>query len=627
MILSSILCFSFYAALLSTLSALIVFLLRQRGSYFKSVKRLFIEALLSIAVLISCDIVKNHVVRSEAVIWFTTRIGVSAALSAAMLVRIAASTLLERPMRSVSLWKSYVNWFFPKKPSLPRVLYVGIMAFVFIVTWVLGPWRPKLIRDIWGMTVYIPEYEWWYLACLCAVLAAFIAYPGSMFILSGRRYRERRVAWASRSMGICWVGVGLSLITFHGILRSLELEVIEVGYSIDIVMFGVMAYFFAKTTVLESFFETAYPSVQIGEGESVVALYPAIADKMSVFAAFIRDGLLDGDRVVYAFPDSEARSVKGCLWKRGVDIERAVKSGSLVLSSLSERYGGEEYDSETRGRHLLKEVEDAKGLGYKHLRVLVDYGDVHRVFKDPRRFLDELGKLLRQFGQPYLITLRTFNLETLGEEEVEQLRAYGAGKLFMGRGFSIETIDAFSRQLGLRHKELIGKKILLEFDPASNYELAVRSFLLEGLINWESVVVFAPRGSAVYSRFVKRRMRFFHLTEQVSAPTAGPSEREILLPENNTSLLLEALDRAVKAPHGNVSILFDSLSDLVLTVGLERAYRFTRYALELLTSERVTALFLLNPKAHDPKVVTNLRGLFGSQITYGERGLQITKLA
>ena len=179
----------------------------------------------------------------------------------------------------------------------------------------------------------------------------------------------------------------------------------------------------------------------------------------------------------------------------------------------------------------------------------------------------------------------------------------------------------------MRHKELIGKKILLEFDPASNYELAVRSFLLEGLINWESVVVFAPRGSAVYSRFVKRRMRFFHLTEQVSAPTAGPSEREILLPENNTSLLLEALDRAVKAPHGNVSILFDSLSDLVLTVGLEKAYRFTRYALELLTSERVTALFLLNPNAHDPKVVTNLRGLFGSQITYGERGLQITKLA
>lgn len=122
-------------------------------------------------------------------------------------------------------------------------------------------------------------------------------------------------------------------------------------------------------------------------------------------------------------------------------------------------------------------------------------------------------------------------------------------------------------------------------------------------------------------------IQFIFLTPRVSVPTAGGSENEILLPANNTSLLLDALDKTAKAhPHGNTSIVFDSLSALMLSVGFEKAYMFTRYALEMLASERATALFLLNPSAHDPKVASVLRGLFSTQVTYGNKGLRVIKL-
>jgi hypothetical protein len=188
--------------------------------------------------------------------------------------------------------------------------------------------------------------------------------------------------------------------------------------------------------------------------------------------------------------------------------------------------------------------------------------------------------------------------------------------------------NVFSQALGISHSDLIGRKILFEFDPASRYEKAIQNFVTEALTNVEQVTVFTRRGGALHTSLTQQKtIKFFCLTQQVSVPREL-SENEILLPSNDISLMLDVIDKTLKAcPHDVVNVIFDNLSDLVLSIGFEKTYHFTKYATEILASSRITALFLLNTSAHDPEVVHSLRSLFDNQISFGKRGIQTVKLS
>jgi len=185
----------------------------------------------------------------------------------------------------------------------------------------------------------------------------------------------------------------------------------------------------------------------------------------------------------------------------------------------------------------------------------------------------------------------------------------------------------FSKTLGLSHEQIAGRKILLEFDPASNYEKTIQDFVAEALADAEKIVVFTRRGSTIHLSLREHKaVKFFCLTEQFSIPKEF-SENEVLLPSGDASLMLDVLNKTLKAhPEDGINVVFDSLSDLVLSIGFDKTYRFIRYALEMLASPRNTVLFLLNRTAHDPKIASSLRSLFSNQIFFGEEGIQTVKL-
>lgn len=159
--------------------------------------------------------------------------------------------------------------------------------------------------------------------------------------------------------------------------------------------------------------------------------------------------------------------------------------------------------------------------------------------------------------------------------------------------------EKFSKQLGIAHEGLKGKKILLEFDPATLYERLVRDFVLECAFHSEKALVLTKKGSAV---------------RQV---LEGDGDVELidLTPETMLSPVLE------KYPSSAVSLVYDSLTDLVLSRDPRMAHEFTRNALELLAAPNITALFLLNPLAHESRDVSSLRGLFSTQLAYSKQGL------
>jgi len=100
----------------------------------------------------------------------------------------------------------------------------------------------------------------------------------------------------------------------------------------------------------------------------------------------------------------------------------------------------------------------------------------------------------------------------------------------------------------------------------------------------------------------------------------------VVLPAKNAPLILDALSKVLETyKDANVCFVFDILSELLTTVGRERTFIFLRHALDMLSSKKITSLFLLNTSAHETEVVSRLRSLFSNQLAYSKNGLEIVK--
>jgi len=164
--------------------------------------------------------------------------------------------------------------------------------------------------------------------------------------------------------------------------------------------------------------------------------------------------------------------------------------------------------------------------------------------------------------------------------------------------------EKFSRALGLDHIHLRGRKIFLEFDSATPYERAVRDFALEAQANGEAVVILSPKASVIHRT----------LQEEAGLELVPLSPQTVLSP------ILEAYAGKTLA------LVYDNLTDLILSAGFQYAYNFAKNALEMLSGPRLTALFLFNPEAHLANEVYSVRSLFSGQVTYGIDGLKKVKI-
>ncbi len=191
----------------------------------------------------------------------------------------------------------------------------------------------------------------------------------------------------------------------------------------------------------------------------------------------------------------------------------------------------------------------------------------------------------------------------------------------------LEYTNAFSKRLGMPHKKLIGRKILLEFDPYSDEAKVIDSLTKEAIANVEPIFIFTSKTSLTYSLIRKHQaVKFFLSSPSISIPKST-SENAILLPAKNTALILDSLSKVLEQyAHTNIVLVFDKISELINLVGFDKAYRFLLYVLEMLPQTKATALFILNTSAHDPKVVSRIRGLFHNQLTYEKDELKVVKI-
>jgi hypothetical protein len=222
----------------------------------------------------------------------------------------------------------------------------------------------------------------------------------------------------------------------------------------------------------------------------------------------------------------------------------------------------------------------------------------------------EVCKILKGNAKTRHISVVMFT--ALGRDVDRKLGAQAGADGYFTKPFAPEALIAevkkhlnqartekFSEQLGIEHGKLHGKKVLLEFDPSVPYERLIRDFALECIAHNETVVVLTKKGSAVRQA----------LEEEVGVEFAD------LTPNLMLSQILE------KRSAQPLNLIYDSLTDLALSTNSQTAYNFASSAIEQLSDPRITAIFLLNPAAHDSKDTYSLKGLFSSQATYEKQGI------
>jgi len=187
--------------------------------------------------------------------------------------------------------------------------------------------------------------------------------------------------------------------------------------------------------------------------------------------------------------------------------------------------------------------------------------------------------------------------------------------------------DAFSKSFGMTHQQMIGKKILLEVDPKSDYQNALFSFVSEARNSGETLFILTGMNSALHSAVSGTENVKFLLTSPKTSRIQQINETQTLLPATDLSVLLDAIVQHQKVETDKTSnMLFDNLSDIILTCGFEKTYKFMRFLLETISSPKTTALFMFNPAAHDSTISSSIRGLFQIHLAYTKRGPNVRTL-
>ena len=608
-----------YIAILTVFIALISFFVRQEGSYFKSVQILLLVAFSAVASIVLTNMIKNYIIKEDWIMLPYILWGTSASIIGALAVEQTAYILYRQQQ------KTQEKNFFGHKINVISLLFKGYAFTVLVIAWVFMPWQVKEnVPNLWGNLVNGFVYDFWFTAFLGGLLIAVIAYPCTVFILLSRKNTEKHVSDALWWLGICWAATGSTMMFFHGLLRALNIELVEMSSLFYVIYYGIVAYYFKQTTTLGSLFNTIYPSLHLREGEHLVVFYTNRVDKWKLFSTYIRQGLHEKDRIIYAYPEADSEIVRSKLKEHGIALEKHEKKGSLVLMSIGHAYLRNGVIDKS---HLINSWNDLKADTekgeFRHERDLFDMGDLSFLGDQKKKYFEYLREANRQLMDPFMIELRAVNIEDLNPQLIQEFKFLSTKSMDL-----IEYSDKFSKKIGVNHKQVIGRNILLEFDPVSNYEESIQDFVLEASANAETVLIFTTKGSVIHSALSEQEsVRFLLLTNLVSTPKADKHPEDIFIPANNTSLLLDALNKTVQSnPNGNFNIVFDNLTNLILQVGFEKTYNFVRYALEMLSSVNATAIFLFNPSAHDEKIASSFRSLFSNQVAFEKEGLEIVKL-
>ncbi len=467
-----------------------------------------------------------------------------------------------------------------------------------------------------GETYRIVGYSSLFLAIASFVIVAFVAYPMMVLFYLRSQLKDREVRQALRVIAVCFGAISVMLLAFNA-LATFGYDVLGVTHIASIGLLFVVVRAFTRPTFLKAFLGVVPaldPILSSRREDKLVLIYRSQDEKFGPISRYIADGIDREALVVYFHREGEAIVREG-LSRNGLGSRQLPLKGNLRMYSLQTLYRGEGIaDEEAAIAHCRELASEAKTAGKAGLRVIIDYGDQTK--RPLQKFVEHITDRRWTTADHYVDILMTFANSAFQKGQETALSMLRSRVQVSDLS---ESMDVFSRTVGLSHSEIAGRKILLEYSPVSDYERVLHSIVAESTSNFERTVVFTRRDSPLHSIIGEvAGLKTFVLTSRVSYPKVE-GENRVLLPVYDSSLLLDAFNRTIEAYVGTpFTIIFDSISHYVHAFGPDRAYSFVRQALELIISNKITAIFLLNAGAHDERTVLTFENLFDLELVCRE---------
>jgi hypothetical protein len=498
---------------------------------------------------------------------------------------------------------------FIAKPPLPFLLFLAAVWSWTIASLVLQPWMLNHATN--GGIFFYYTYPEWFVAAGALLLASFIGLPVTSFYRQSRIIGEKTASFSMKIIAICWTMFGVSLFAQIAASALMVPGMQDIGFVADGFLFVLIAFALREPTVMARIVTASEAVSQVVSSRSdldTIVLYNAESDRRKLVETVVRDGLSKGLKMVCRVTKSE------------VPFYRAVLKGSGVLSTDAGKDKVLIEPIET-GSSVSKEV-DQHSEQAMDMAELVDLDELDlELAKEVIEGITSLDGRIKGDRTGRIWALNVDGSQT-GILEILTTKSPRSRLIDLAH-----QQDVFSSLLQLKHQDILGSRMLLEYEPTSNYESIVREFVREFQTNVESIAIFANAGSPVCREFSEQRnVKLFTSSTKTSTPSRISNE-QILLPERDTSLLLDAVDKLLEAhSERRIGIVFEVFTYLILSLGFEKAYGVISTVVEMAESQVATILVLVNSDALEPRTLSGLRGLFQTQLFFDSNGLKVVRL-
>jgi hypothetical protein len=158
---------------------------------------------------------------------------------------------------------------------------------------------------------------------------------------------------------------------------------------------------------------------------------------------------------------------------------------------------------------------------------------------------------------------------------------------------------------------------LFEVDPAVKYEVRVKEFATKFRASKCVAFAFTWKGGLVYSALSSvDGVQIFSMTSRTAHPRHTWQGNGVSVPPDDSAVLLKLTAKTLQTnSNRRMLMIFDGVSDLLASLGLEKTSGLLKSQKEMLSKEpNATALFVVKRLPQDEKAVRIIGGLHGPHL-------------
>ena len=505
----------------------------------------------------------------------------------------------------VQSYRESIRRLYFSGPSIPTIYQLVLFGWL-ILSIVTAPGTPRLLYS-GGDGYVVAEIPFWYASASAAFGATATVYPLALFVSTLRRVKNSAVKDVLLVFSACWASWGITALLFFLVLGTIPpiLGVSlpfanQIGFITTSSLFYLMALSASSPTGLARFLASRLqPQPMIRLGRKYMVFYDTPSKALSLMSAAIDAVAGGGTRIIISCSGS---------------LQESLLRSAPRLANLTARKRIA-YDNETattEARQSLSEKLNHPGTVGVRVREL-----------NPENF----EEIITDDGVSREIGLSSVELYLADSRKTSRRQLAD----FLAKNARVQLLDLtssnnlFSKLIELDHDKLKGTKILLEYDASVNYEDFVEKFLAEGIANAERCVLFTSKSSRLYRALRgKDMLKIVAASSLVSVPSEV-GDGEVQIPSKELGLVTSFVSDFLDSATMPLSLVFDSITELIRGYRWEQVYSGVKQLTELLNVPTATAIFLANRDTEDPRFLGAVRGTFAFQLRLDSSGLHISK--